>query len=158
MDQYLDSLVDGEWQGVPAKLVEALRTQGWIHRHDYTWDKRRGLSSAKTRLRDTHEHLFGWVKARSGSWFDDRAARVPYADGKKLPDVECQRSKVRNRSTLTETEKAAALVEIERRHAEGRDYRIRLRGDKAMHRTCRWCGLACTRFGRVRVLFPRLQS
>lgn len=129
-----DSLVNGEWQGVPAKLVEALRAQGWIHRHNYDWDKGNVLSSATNRLRDTHEHLFGFVKVRSGSWFGGKAARKEYADGRKLPKVESQRRKVHNRSTLTEAEKAEALAEIDRRHADGRDYRIRLRGDKANHR------------------------
>jgi DNA modification methylase len=121
-------------QQIPQRLALALVRHGWILRQDIIWSKAgQGLSSARDRVRNTHEHILHFVKQRK-YWFNHVALRVPYADGMQLPNADRYRNKIMQAANITEAEKAAALADLERRVLERRDYRIRLRGQKAAHR------------------------
>ena len=83
-----DKLIDKSWQNIPPRLAERLKTDGWLFRHKYVWDKRRGRVSARDRLRNTDEPLYGFVK--QGRYrFDDAAIRVPfkYKDNRPRPEA-----------------------------------------------------------------------
>jgi DNA modification methylase len=83
-----DTLVEKSWQNIPGRLVERLRADGWLFRHTYIWNKRRGFSSARDRLRNSHEHLFGFTK-QERYYFDDVAIRAPhkYKDSRRKTEA-----------------------------------------------------------------------
>jgi site-specific DNA-methyltransferase (adenine-specific) len=121
-------------QQVPQRLALLLAGHGWILRQDIIWSKAgQGLSSARDRVRNTHEHILHFVKRRK-YFFNHVALRVPYADGMQLPNADRYRQKIKQTANITTAEKAAALADLERRVLERRDYRVRLRGQKAAHR------------------------
>lgn len=81
-----DTLIDKSWQNIPGRFVERLRADGWLFRHSYVWNKCRGFSSAKDRLRNSHEPLFGFTK-QSRYYFNDDTIRIPhrYHDSRRKP-------------------------------------------------------------------------
>ena len=130
---------------VPALVAQAAEAEGWCLIDKIIW-KKRVLDSASRRLRMTYEVVLMLTKIPRGFNFDEMAARVAYAGGKKLADPNRQHAKVDRQPTITEAEKltapvgmtepekAAAHVEIDRRTAAGENNRIRVRGEKCMHR------------------------
>jgi DNA modification methylase len=110
-----------------------LQKDGWINPHRYTWNKGRALPKAGDRLRPSSETILGFVKQNDYDFFD-KEIRVEHADKGKQPNLENVIARALARPQLTDPEKADCVAKIQRRHADGLDYRPRYRGDKATHR------------------------
>lgn len=64
--------------GLPWRVAIAMTDrQGWILRNDVIWHKvKGGPDNAKDKLRNTHEHVFHFVKQRKGYYYNDGAIRT----------------------------------------------------------------------------------
>lgn len=72
-DKYKNkSLLGIPWQ-VALKMINE---QKWTLRNSVIWNKQKGgMSSAKDRLSNTHEHIFHFTKKSKGYFYDDNAIR-----------------------------------------------------------------------------------
>lgn len=65
--------------GIPWRVAHAMTEKGaWTLRNDVIWHKvKGGPDNARDKLRNTHEHLFHFVKRARGYYYDDGAIRTP---------------------------------------------------------------------------------
>jgi len=65
--------------GIPWRVAHSMTdTSRWTLRNDVIWHKvKGGPDNAKDKLRNTHEHLFHFVKRAQGYYYDAAAVRTP---------------------------------------------------------------------------------
>jgi DNA modification methylase len=69
---------DGELQGLPWRVVEALRSTGWVLRADVIWHKPNALPrSCASKPTLAHEYLFMLTKSRAAYYYDAQAIVEP---------------------------------------------------------------------------------
>lgn len=124
-----DSYLQKNLLGIPWRVAHSMMDeQGWILRNDVIWHKvKGGPDNAKDKLRNTHEHVFHFVKKAKGYFYDDLAVRTPAKKSKVVNGAVVSatgvsgvryRRQIELSSALSLKEKAAAMAALEDMLAE----------------------------------------
>ena len=141
-----DTYQDKGLLGIPWRIALALCDQhGWVLRNSVIWNKvKGGMDNSTDRLGNAHEHVFHFVKSARGYYYDADAIRSSPGQAKVSNGVVVSatgvsgiryRRQVELSTSLTPTEKVAALVGLEKilafvANGELSDFRMIIRGQQ----------------------------
>ena len=102
-----DTYVSGELQGIPWRVVFALKKKGWILRSEIIWNKPNAMpSSVKIRPTTSHEHIFLFSKSFK-YLYDSDAIREPHVTFSEKSKMKGGRSHLGKRGGTPEKGKFA---------------------------------------------------
>ena len=118
-----DSYLQKNLLGIPWRVAHRMMDeQGWILRNDVIWHKvKGGPDNAQDKLRNTHEHVFHFVKLPKGYYYDDSAIRTPPKQAKVVNGAVVSatgvsgiryKRQIELSTSLTEGERAAAMAAL----------------------------------------------
>jgi len=132
--------------GIPWRLaISMMDQQGWILRNDVIWNKVKGApDNAKDRLRNIHEHVFHFVKAPKGYYYDLDAIRSKPRKAKVINGAVVSatgvtgvryKRQIELSTSLNEQEKREALKALDEillkvKNGEIADFRMIIRGQQ----------------------------
>lgn len=118
-----DSYLQKNLLGIPWRVAHRMTDeQGWVLRNDVIWHKvKGGPDNATDKLRNTHEHIFHFVKRAKGYYYDDSAIRTSPKRAKVVNGAVVSatgvsgiryRRQIELSTSLSEAERAAALAAL----------------------------------------------
>jgi len=141
-----DSYQQKQLLGIPWRVaLELTDKQGWILRNDVIWNKvKGGPDNSRDKLRNTHEHVFHFVKSARGYFYDADAIRCKPQQSRVVNGAVVSatgvsgvryRRQIELSTALTDKEKEAALLALEEILGEVRagalaDFRMIIRGQQ----------------------------